>query len=739
MTAITRPRSGRIVSAATTIKVGEWTANPALDVIERDGQLVKLQPRAMELLIYLAGHAGEVVSADELIGSVWGGRSVGDGAVYRGVNQLRHALGDGADDSRYVQTIPKRGYRLVAPVTHSQPSPEASPAANDEGEQAANGFAALRPALRRAVPFAATAIAAAVITYIAMSAGVRPGLPPVNRFEVFFDQPVRRSGRPVIALSPDGRHLVYNAEEGLCLRTMGELEARVIPGTEPDLAAPFFSPDGQTVAYWARRSRRLERIALSGGTPVPIANDVSNLRGASWGVDGTILFGQAEGIFRVAADGGTPELVIPMREGEWFYGPQLLPDGDSVLFSRASKEILDWDRAQIVLESLSTGERTVLVEGGSDARYLPTGHVVYAVDDELFAVTFDLDSRTASGGPVLLLEGLARAWGGLTAAANYAVADDGTLAYLTGREPSLEKSIIVSVDRAGRETPLVTEPGAYEMPRLSPDGQRIAVQVHDDRGSDIWIFDSVLGTSTRLTFGPGDETEPLWTPDGTRVAFRTENGIYWKAADGSGQSEPLIAGPSWVLLHSFSPDSKYAVFGQQGQGWDIWMLPLQGERIAQPLIEMEEDQGYAAISPDGKWIAYGSASPQTYRGEIYVRPFPHVEKGVWQVSKDGGIYPFWGPEASELFFVNDDGLFRVDIELEPSFRVSEPEPFMSVREPVDDPHSVSPDGQLFASLKFLDDHPSIERRKIIVVQNWFEELERLAPTSGVSESMFRAH
>jgi len=739
MTAITPPRSGRIVSAATTISVGDWTATPALDVLERDGQLVKLQPRAMELLVYLARRPGEVVSAAELINSVWGGRSVGDGAVYRSVNQLRHALGDGADDSRYVQTIPKRGYRLVAPVSHPQSSPEASPAASDEGERAANGFAALRALSRQAVPFAATAIAAAVITYIAMSAGVPPRPLPVNRFEVFFDQPVRRSGRPVIALSPDGRHLIYNAEEGLYLRTMGELEAHVIPGTEPDLAAPFFSPDGQNVAYWARRSNRLERIALSGGTPVPIANDVSNLRGASWGVDGTILFGQAEGILRVAADGGTPELVIPMREGEWFYGPQLLPDGDSVLFSRASKEVLDWDRAQIVLESLSTGERTVLVEGGSDARYLPTGHLVYAVKDELFAVTFDLDSRTVSGGPVPLLKGLARAWGGLTAAANYAVADDGTLAYLIGRKPKFENSIIVAVDRAGRETPLVTEPGAYEMPRLSPDGRRLAVQIHDDRGSDIWILDSVLGTSTRLTFGPGDETEPHWTPDGTRVAFRTENGIYWKAADGSGHAEPLVAGPSWVLPHSFSPDSKHLVFGQQGQGWDIWMLPLEGERIAQPLIEMEEDQGYAAVSPDGRWIAYGSASPRTYRGEIYVRPFPDVEKGVWQVSKDGGIYPLWGPEGSELFFANDDTLFRVGIESEPSFRAGEPEPLFPINEPVDDSGSISPEGQLFVRLKALEEQSPVDRRKIIIVQNWFEELERLAPSAGVSQSTSREH
>jgi DNA-binding winged helix-turn-helix (wHTH) protein len=180
-------------------------------------------------------------------------------------------------------------------------------------------------------------------------------------------------GRSLVALAPDGRSFVYRAADRLYLRPIGQLEARPIPGTEESPLNPFFSPDGQSVAYFAGGA--LKRIALSGGIPVPIASGVSAPFGASWDSNGTILFGQPQGIFRVSADGGKPELVIRAEQGERLYGPEFLPDGDSVLFSATMRT---WSDAQIVVQSLSTGDRTPLVEGGSDAHYVTTGHLVYA-------------------------------------------------------------------------------------------------------------------------------------------------------------------------------------------------------------------------------------------------------------------------------------------------------------------------------------------------------------------------
>ena len=323
-----------------------------------------------------------------------------------------------------------------------------------------------------------------------------PDPQPVNRFA--YDLPegqlFRNTGRPVIAVSPDGRQFVYNATGGFYLRTMDELEARLIPGTEPALTSPVFSPDGQAVAYYDIDANELKRSAISGGAAVVIGPVASNVHGLSWGADGTILIGQPEGILRVAATGGTTELIIPTEDGTQVYGPRLLPDGDSVLFSVGPPD--DWDAAQIVVESLSTGERKVLVEGGNDARYLPTGHLVYAFEEGLFAVAFDLDNLTVSGGVVPLVQGVLRA-GNRTGAANYGVSENGTLVYLPGGGAD-EPRTLVWVDREGREEAIPAEPSAYGHPHISPDGMRVALDDRREGGSYLWVWDFVSETCSEF-------------------------------------------------------------------------------------------------------------------------------------------------------------------------------------------------------------------------------------------------
>ena len=344
-----------------------------------------------------------------------------------------------------------------------------------------------------------------------------------------------------MAVSPDGRRFVYNTGKGLHLRTMGELQARLIPGTEEDLTSPFFSPDGQSVGFWAVAERQLKRIALSGGAPVRIA-EATNPYGVSWEVDNTILFGQPKGIMRVSASGGTPELVIPAKEGEQVDSPQLLPDGDSVLFTvTTATGSTRWDKAQIVVQSLTTGARTVVVQGGSNARYLPTGHLVYALENNLLAVAFDAESHTASGGAVPVVQGVRRVPvpATTTATANYGVANDGALVYVTGGVGSGDFRL-VWLDRQGKETPLAAPVRPYGQPQVSRDGSRVAVVV---RG-DIWVWDEGRGTLTQLTFDVEDEVSPVWTPDGSRIAFAIRGkGIFWKASDGSDEPQRVLDSP----------------------------------------------------------------------------------------------------------------------------------------------------------------------------------------------------
>ena len=584
----------------------------------------------------------------------------------------------------------------------------------------------------------ATALVASVTAWSLWPAPVPEADPPsVNRFD--YDIPVGQNfsnaNRRVLAVSPDGRHFVYNTEDGLYLRSMGELEARLIPGTGSNLYSPSFSPDGQSVIY-AAFPGHLRRIAISGGAPVVIGEASAGIGGVSWGVDGTVFFSfGGQGILRVSANGGVPEVVIPFEEGgPLFYGPELLPDGDSLLFSAGTSS--DWDTAQIVVQSLSTGERTVLVEGGSDARYLPTGHLVYALGDGLFAVRFDLDSLTVSGGAVPLVQGVMRAGPSTTtASANYGVSEDGTLVYVAGALAVAERTL-VWVDRAGRETPLGVPARTYVNARISPDGTKLALDVRDQE-LDIWIWDIVRQALTRLTFDSAQDEFPVWSPDSRRIAFSsTGRGgrgnqveLFWRAADGTGSEERLAEAENngQIFPTSFLPDATgILVFGTTTpeDDDDVGIFRLNEEDSATPLLGTTFAESYPAVSPDGRWLAY--VSDESGNEEIYVRPFPDIDGGRWQVSTGGGTQPLWA--GQELFYRTGDAVMVVAVQTDPSFVAETPEVLFEGDYLIANGgpnYDVSPDGERFLMIKQIE-NPS-EMPRIIVVQNWFEELRRLAP------------
>jgi len=580
---------------------------------------------------------------------------------------------------------------------------------------------------------AAAALLLSVITGVAVWSVLyrEPPPRPVARFSLPLPLDVSVTGRDrhVVALSPDGTRLVYSANQQLYLRAMDQMDATPVRGTE-GARSPFFSPGGEWVGFWA--DGQLKKVAVRGGAAVTLCA-AQNPWGARWGADDTIVFGQrGVGIMQVSADGGTPEALIPLTgTGEVGHGPQVLPSEATVLFTLGDGS--NWDDAQIVVHSLETDERKVLIEGGTDARYVPTGHLVYVLDSTLLAVPFDVDKLEVTGGAIPMAEGIMTS-DSRTGAAHFSVSDTGALVYVTGGSSGLAERTLVWVDRDGGEEALAAEPRAYTYPRISPDGGRLALDVRGQE-NDIWLWDFARETLTRLTFAPGVDLYPVWTPDGTQVAFssdRDENfDLYWKAADGTGTVERLTESENAQFPYAFTPDGSQLVFRETGeQGFNLGVLSL--EDSSEPLLATEFNEYNAELSPDGRWLAYESnASGQQ---EIYVRPFPNVEDGRWPISDGGGTRPLWSRDKRELFYLAPGArLMAVPVQTDPGFAPGNAEEvfggyFVGAGNAVGRTYDISPDGERFLMIKESDETSSTE--EFVVVLNWFEELKRLVPTNN---------
>jgi serine/threonine-protein kinase len=601
--------------------------------------------------------------------------------------------------------------------------------------------AAVAPAsaLRRFALPAAVGIAMAVVAGLAVWSAMLPEPPvplAVNRFAYHVPAGLdfRRNGARTITLSPDGRHFAFNTTEGLYLRRLGELEAQLVPGTEEDLRNPIFSPDGQSIAYESMPSSAIKRISISGGAPVIMAGNMVGSLGADWTSDGTIFWSTGDTISRFSANGGTPEVVIAAEaDGRLLDGPQLLPDGDKLLFSVG--QLGNWDPAEIVVQSLATGERTVVLSGGSDARYLPTGHLVYAYEDNLFGIAFDLETLTVSGGPVPLVQGLVRS--AFTAAANYGISNDGTLVYLTGASfggGGSGAASLVWVDRDGNETPTGAQRCncAPLQVALSPDDSRAAVVIAADGDADIWIWSFTAGTLTRLTFEAGNQGVPIWSRDGQSIIYVSAGeGILKRAADGTGTIETLLADPSVTseatLGQSMSLDADdNVVFVANGP--DVHVLNV-ADGTAAPLLAETFGEIFPALSRDGRFIAY--QSNESGQDEVFVRPYPDVDSGKWQVSSEGGALPKWSADGSRLVFVATDSgtVMESAVTTESSFSRQTPMPLFQLSGMVGYDTGTDAGRYLLLNQGVTDETGNAGQTRMVIVENWIEELERLVPTN----------
>jgi serine/threonine-protein kinase len=533
-----------------------------------------------------------------------------------------------------------------------------------------------------------------------------------------------------LALSPDGTRLAYvGSRDGISriyVRALDSLESKALPGTE-GAENPFFSPDGQWIGYAS--ATKLMRVSIAGGPPVPMTN-ATNVLGAHWQNDQLVFAPRwgVMGLAQVMARGGQPQPLSThekgARGGARF--PQLLPGGAAALYTAWQRNIED---SAIVMQRLDTGERSVLIRGGTAGRYVPTGHVVFVRQGSLQAVSVDLARARIQGSPVPLVDGVFQSRAGVGA---YDVSDSGTLAYVSGTtEAALPKSSLVWVDRAGREQPLSAPLRSYDAaPRLSPDGSRVAVTILDDQNNaDVWTYDIARESLLRLTFD-GKSSSAIWAPDGRHLIYRSErNGalnLYRKAADGSGEDERLTVSDFNQVPSAVSADGNVLVFmqGHPTNNSDLYAVALTAGSKPVPVVQTPGEDIDASLSPDGRWLLYGS--DESGRREAFVSPYPGPG-GKWQISS-GGVSGFeWNRNGREIIYRSGNKLMAVDVATSPAFSVGTPKVLFEGRyvgnvRTVD----VSPDGQRFLLVKNADQQAL--PRQINIVLNWTEELKRRVPT-----------
>ena len=539
-----------------------------------------------------------------------------------------------------------------------------------------------------------------------------------------------------IVISPDGTRIAYvgsvrGGVHKLLTRRLEQASFTELAGTE-GASHPFFSRDGQWVGYWSGGA--LFKIAIEGGAATKLA-DLPVMTGGDW-VDGADLLvgtgGEAAGLVRVPPTGDAVP-VLELAEDEWFHThPSALPGGRHVLFDVVTRSA---SSAQTIdVASLDDRRRRTIVRGGGSPRYLDSGHLVYTNGSTMFAVPFDLDRLEVRGTPVRILDDVA--FDTVTGSGQYDVSRTGTLVY---RRHIGERSAatVQWVEPTGNSVPLLARAGVYETPRLSPDGQRIAITLKDGANYDIWVYEPARDAMTRLTPGGARVGNPVWTPDGQHVIFGAlGSGILWTRSDGAGRPQPLLATKGIQLPTAVSPDGRRLAYFQPDANPQIWTIPIDltggGPKAGTPtrFLTTKSVDVDATFSPDGRWLAY--ASNESGRFEIYVRAIgTDGTAGTrrWVVSNNGGTSPRWSPNGPDLWYLAGDRIMAVAYTARgESFEAGKPREWISnVR--TTGGFDPSPDGKRVAASVPTSTTVAGQEPSMVFILNFLEELRRRAPVS----------
>jgi serine/threonine-protein kinase len=562
-----------------------------------------------------------------------------------------------------------------------------------------------------------------------------------------FDGQLMIRARNHIAASPDGSRLVYHSNGRAFLRDLSEADARPLFPSGTYVGQTAFSPDGRSVAAWFGEYGGIKRMEISGGAPVEVCH-ADNVFGMTWDNSGIVIGQGAKGIIRCPANGrGAPQQLATVEAGEEADGPQILPGGNTLLFTiaKTAEGPSRWDTARVVVQSLESRERKTVFEGGSAARYIPTGHLLYARGGTIFAVPFDVSRSRVSGQAVAVVPGVRRTGVGVTGGAQFAVSNNGHLFYIPGPvAAATSEHAIVLANRAALVTRLPIPPGPFVNTRVSRDGTRLAIGTDDGREAAVWICRlSEKSALQRLTM-EGRNRYPIWSPDGTRVAFQSDRGgeqaIYVQRVDGTGRAERLAGaqnGESFIP-HSWSPDGRLILLSlKKDSGSSLWTLSVRDGKL-RPLGVTSQRTIDAAFSPDGRWFAYSSSAENDRklmspdRG-VFVQPFP-PSGAIYQAPKVLiDLNPMWSPDGRELMYIPalaSAQLATVQVAARDglTFGVPVTSPFWIIpNSSLTQPraYDVLPDGRFVGLIDASEPEGSQANGtfEIRVVLNWFEELK----------------
>jgi serine/threonine protein kinase len=578
---------------------------------------------------------------------------------------------------------------------------------------------------RIAATVALVCTVAAVFVIVGLTSQPSPSAESVTRFTI--DAPIGFA--PEMTLSPDGQILAYvargSASNQIYLRSFDRFEAIPLQGSEPAVN-PVFSPLGKWVAYYSQG--KVKKQPVAGGTAVPLT-DAPEFLSVSWSDTNHLFVAQRKSaVMRVSADGGAPEFVtsVDSSRGELdHHTPHLLPGGKALLFTiHAGPEVF-----QVAVRSLATGEQRILVDDGFEARYLPTGHLLFARGNTVYAAAFDLSRLQITGPEIPILEQVyTEPYNGYAAVTT---ANHGTIAYLP--ETKFDRRTLVWVSRDGSVEPLPASEGPYQYPALSPDGSRLAVTVTTSTTRNIHLYEFATGSLRRVTLG-GMESKPVWTPDGKQLTYASGKGadrhVFLQPLDGSAPPRSLYQTRQDVWPGVWTPDMRSLLFVESPptEFGDIKVLHFGATRTIEPLLANESPEFYPSLSPDGQWLTYVAGMFAGVRAEVYVRK---LHGGApRQVSTDGGTQPRWSRDGREVFYRRAGGyMMSVPVNTTNELSLGKPVTLFQGNYIVTGlgppSYDVTADGQRFLMIK-----PSPEEtapRRINVVLNWLEEMKRRVP------------
>ena len=683
--------------------------------LRKNGRRVRLPGQPFRVLALMLDKPGRVVTREELRERLWpDGTFVDfDKGVNTAIQKIRGALGDSASSPRFVETLPGRGYRFLAPVEGDGVQPEgerAKPPATPVDPQQT-----IRKQRIALIGLAAAFLISAIAFLVSGWSGEPSRTAPVRRYSIAPAGLLPTALWPTVAVSPNGRYIAYLAHSEqsdltLWLHDLTVDAAREIARVNLE-ASPFWSPDSGFLAF--KTGSELKRVSIGGGQPTTVCK-LDRIQEGAWSPDGASIVVRAGGglkakLYQVPAGGGDPKLLA----GKSGAGLNFLPPPRESYLLYVANSFRSTGR--IILRNLDNGEETDLRAGGSPV-YSPSGHILYQTgfeDETIWALPFSLADLEPKGEPFPVGEGAHPA----------SVTADGTLVYYEPSRTGLQR--LVWRDRQGRKVGEIGQPQKeIFLPSLSPDGRYVGVEgVEESTGEDVWLHEVERPIKTRLTFDPARESRSIWSPDSREVVFwSNRNGrvdLFVKAIDGSSEAVEVLATPHGAYPDAWSPDGRHllsqtlrVLHSLERRQDGTWSEPVR-------YTDGDSPEAASQFSPDGRFVAYWSNESGT--DEVYVRPFSRAP-GKWLASQDGGTQPRWSRAGTELFYVKKDTLYVVAVSTQPTFTMgAATELFTSpdLEWPWQSPiYDVSLDGQRFVTVETIGEAPPA---RIRIVHNWYEE------------------